>query len=252
MLLPTPWWDPKKQRRKCHVLFAAHWATSHSWPQHDLDLGLCYPSSRLHVSSPPEVSLENSQISTKERSQLQRLSLKALCSKTKQAYWVSKFLTMECSPQMLEDAKFPRPHPRSSFWTNRLCFSPLSFCQVKHSRRRLRCPELPNSPRSEQSECFVRHSYLSWLRTCIKITILEIPLFLAKNCCDHTTGIANLEDEMCVKAIWKILALLPKGSTTSSCQREGSEMWVRGVFCRSSSIFERLFVLEKQTLLEWG
>lgn len=32
---------------------------------------------------------------------------------------------------------------------------------------------------------------------------MEIPLFFFRDHCDHTTGIANLEDEMYAKIMWK-------------------------------------------------
>lgn len=93
----------------------------------------CATSTAECTFSPPEVSLENSQISAKARSQWQRLKLKAHRQNKNIESGDFLLCSVQCSPQMLKNAKYPGPHSGSSFWTNRLSFSPLSLCQVKHS-----------------------------------------------------------------------------------------------------------------------
>lgn len=157
---------------------------------------------------------------------------------------------MQSSPDHIMDPPFEQTGSASA---------PQASARWNTAKGRLKCPALPSSPRSEQTGCFVRHSYLLWLRAWTKIAVVEIPLFLARNCCNGTTGIASLEDEMCAKVLRKIHVLLPKGRMIPSWQREESGLWVRGrCLCRSSSsrylcsILKSLSVVDKQTLLEWG
>lgn len=82
---------------------------------------------------------------------------------------------------------------------------------------------------------------------------MEIPLLPAqRHRHAHTISIANLEDEICAEVIWKILALLPKGSMITSWQTEGlgGKGGKVSVICKSSSMPEKLSFLEQQTSLQ--